>query len=1252
MPPILSRKRVRSESPKPDPQSKRAKPRPHPRRSKESVFNALDTPPTVSRSLSETKKFLEEGDDESDLSDDESSGDVFEDVPIAAQDVESGESEDEEWEDALGTKHHTKHADEPDPVISGDLQLILSEPAQAVHLLKPDGKKRPSKIQRQIRNVTHCMHVQFLMWHNTIRNAWIQDQQVQKIMVDNMTTGCWREVDKYWRDVGIRDGPKSAVAGGWTKNFPHDIVVTGILRNSSKTYESWKKREGETLQSSGKAGPSKDQERETRSDDRNQRDWGSKSSRLEPETPNLSAGDPLLRLLEYLSAFWKAKFNITAPCLRKRGYLSPATLQAEVLAWKTDSSDADAFGERIEDLEAFRELARKCHGSCDVGQQLFTALLRGLGIEARMVASLQPVGFAFSQAEEGKAVDLQNLTPKANAINVNNATPTYIKGDLQNNSHKGGTKDTSINLSNSEISDLSSAISISSDSEATSQKDKKTSKIRKYGNELPRPTYWTEAISNLTHTPVCVSCLPRTVIATSSMPEQLSNFYCRGAPVDKAKQVFAYLIAYSSDGSAKDVTTRYLPQRQWPGKTKGYRMPAEKIPIHNKRGKVKRWEEWDWFKSVMRPYARPFNRRQPWDEVEDEGDLVPAKPAKPKDMDEEGGKETLQGYKNSTKHVLERHLRREEAVKPGASIVRYFVTGKGDKEKAEPVYRRKDIVVCKSVESWHKEGREVKEGEQPLKYVPMRAVTVIRKREIEEREREEGEKVKQGLYAQSQTDWIIPDPIVDGKVPRNSFGNIDVYVPTMIPKGAVHIPLKGTARICRKLNIDHAEACTGFEFGKQRAVPVLTGVVVASENEDMVIDAWEADQAEKAAKEADKKEKLILGLWKKFFVGLRTVQRLKREYGEDVELPQTTVRTMNRQDKKSEWETFKDHQDFEGGFVREGPSAAGGFLQQDEDMAGGFFTASQGEEERVPMGEMTVDHGDMERLGARNFIAENANQTPISFQSMHERVLDENEPTANGHEEAESEKEALTPSTSGRKRHSAQPTRSSGRGRGSNSTSTTTYKYLLRSNSPDSRLSSVSPSPSDVGPDDEDDDEPRTKRGKKRKAVPPPPEVPKRSIPKRKVAMKGEKQVKSHFFAHGTDDETDLTDLTDRSPVKKGSGREGGGKDLAILLYPAANWNLEEFMDDTKNPFYFGRVAPASQTSTTVGQYKVYITDFGIARAYQSPVEAKTDSPTSYTRTYAALEVVDQDKRSSSADMFSLSCVFMEILTTMLSKPE
>ena len=125
-------------------------------------------------------------------------------------------------------------------------------------------------------------------------------------------------------------------------------------------------------------------------------------------------------------------------------------------------------------------------------------------------------------------------------------------------------------------------------------------------------------------------------------------------------------------------------------------------------------------------------------------------------------------------------------------------------------------------------------GEHPMKMVPVRAVTLTRKREVEEAERDGG-KLKQGLYALHQTDWIIPPPIEDGKIPKNTFGNIDCFVPTMVPNGGAHIPLKSTVRVCKRLGIDFAEAVTGFEFGKQRAVPVITGVVIAKEHELTVI---------------------------------------------------------------------------------------------------------------------------------------------------------------------------------------------------------------------------------------------------------------------------------------------------------------------------------------------------------------------------------------------------------------------------------
>ncbi|KAJ4360396.1 uncharacterized protein N0V89_000958 [Didymosphaeria variabile] len=1178
MSPLIPRKRPRSNSPKAESTPKRTPA--HPRRQEPTSNTSPNLPRTLSQKKQQLEKFIG-GDDDSDLSSLESSEDEFEDVPMAStkaqgkqkaqSDSSDDESEEEEWEDALGTKHHTKHDAEPErePVISGDLNLTLDAPV-VVEYTKESGKKGPSKRDRQIRIVTHCMHVQFLMFHNLIRNAWVCDQEVQRIMLGHLNAGCWKAVNRYWRDAGIVDGPERIVKGGWTDKIVDDIGKTGAWISSGtkgvQVYESPQKAakgKGGKGKAAAKAGSSEDKAKKT-GNDRNARDWGATSERVEPNTPNLSAGDPLPRLLNYLAMYWKGKYTITAPSLRKRGFLSLADLGTEIWAWKDHQDDANAFGERVEDLGAFRELARNCEGSRDVGQQLFTSLIRALGVEARMVASLQPVGYRFNKAEEGKSKDLSNLRNDTKGAQTNgskrtsnNPSPVKLHGG----------KDDPIDLSDSE---LSSAISIASgDQEEPGSKDPENApqwQDRFYGRVIPYPTYWTEAISNLTHTPVAISILPKITVATPA-DGKYYLFESTPANAERGHQVFAYLIAFSSDGSAKEVTTRYLRNRRWPGVTKGFRMPVEKIPIHNKKGKVKRWDEWNWIKSVLRPYARPHSKRQPWDEVEDESDLVPAQPVKLKTMDE-GAKETLQGYKNSAKYVLERHLRREEAIEPGASMVRYFTTGKGDNEKQEPVYRREDMVTCKSVESWHKEGRAVKEGEQPLKFVNMRAVTVQRKREIEEREREEGQKMKQGLYSEAQTDWIVPDPIVDGRIPRNAFGNIDVYVPTMVPTGAIHIPLKGTARICRKLNIDYAEACTGFEFGKQRAVPVITGVVVAVENEDLVIDAWEAAEAEKAKKDKDKREKHVLGLWKKFLLGLRIVERVKRDHGQDaVEVWQkeTTKKTRGQAQPKgqSEWDTFQNHDGgFEGGFVRDELSAAGGFLLEHDDtprkdaiMAGDILQSDE-EDAQPPISSLRLDGENIEHAHseAKATAAENAYQTPISMQSLHQKdakeTQDDQQDEDPNVEVSDSDDEPLVPYSSKHTRRicsSRARVRDQATKRASTSTcKPTTCRPIVGSEDHGSSLSNPSldvpassADPIDAGLPDNNSGiftpAPRSTRGKRKVATSP---VESRSVPKRKAARNSTAQVKSHFFA-GSDDETDAAD---RSPQKHSIMERGRGR--------------------------------------------------------------------------------------------------------------
>jgi xeroderma pigmentosum group C-complementing protein len=56
-------------------------------------------------------------------------------------------------------------------------------------------------------------------------------------------------------------------------------------------------------------------------------------------------------------------------------------------------------------------------------------------------------------------------------------------------------------------------------------------------------------------------------------------------------------------------------------------------------------------------------------------------------------------------------------------------------------------------------------------------------------------------------------------------------------------------------------------------------VVIASENEEIVMDAWRQDEAIRVEKEINKKQKEVLARWKKFYIGLRIRQRINNVYG-------------------------------------------------------------------------------------------------------------------------------------------------------------------------------------------------------------------------------------------------------------------------------------------------------------------------------------------------------------------------------------
>lgn len=1013
MTPSIPRKRLSppSSAAQAQPSKKRAALGTISKKPKPTLFDTLDAP-KVSTSPAEAKAFLANlgGDDEesSDLS--EADSDDFEDVTstppskrrkVAAAEDDHDDDDEMDFEDVdMSHQPHVSATNAIDDDDIGDINISLNDDgtvaADAGTAANRNVKKGPSKRERQIRLRTHMMHVQALVFHNAVRNSWLNDDQVQKALTEGLSEGVKKEVLRWKIDMGYAKPPEEPKKGKKGR------------RKSGKA-EVKEKRDG--------------------------RDWGMDADRLEKGAVNMSRGDPIMRLLKVLAAYWKKRFTITAPGTRKQGYMPLRRLADEIKHWEKNKDNAEEHGERIESLDHFRKLAKSCEGSRDVGAQLFTALIRGLGIEARMVASLQPVGFGWSKAED--AAFKKPASAKSEQAKPDDKSTITISDDDEDENNKDGIveqasaseaktkakatrskpltvqkpvrKSTRGNrpIDQSDSSDLSDAPS-SDDASVIditpSLPSSKKQHARKYDRDLAFPHYWTEVLSPVNQTYIPVDSIVLSTVATTS--ELLSTFEPRGRASDTAKQVITYVLSYSADATAKDVTVRYLKKHQMPGRTKGFRMMPEKVPIHNKKGKVLRYEEQDWFGTVILPFLRPDEKRTEADEKEDSVDLKPFKPASAGEGKQKVGEESLQWYKQSAEFVLERHLRREEALLPSAAAARNFSSGKGDKAKTEPVYLRSDVVACKTVESWHKEGREIKMGEQPLKMVPVRAVTLIRKREMEETERETGEKLKQGLYSKAQTDWIVPPPIgPDRKIPVNAFGNMDIYVPSMVPAGATHVRLKGCAKICRRLNIEHAEACVGFEFGKQRAVPVIFGVVVAEENEDMVTDAWRAEQEIQKRKEDVKREALMLSLWRKFVMGLRIVERMKNEYKDQGSGAEEVNPFVNRDRQKKKDQSFTET-DVDMGGIDDGADPADDTHDDGDAYGGGGGFFLPGEEEALLSGPKPVVHakteGDVDMdgdLGGGGFVVDDEESIssdlskkktqgakPMSLQSAHRNL--------------------------------------------------------------------------------------------------------------------------------------------------------------------------------------------------------------------------------------------------------------------------
>ncbi|PLB41700.1 putative DNA repair protein Rad4 [Aspergillus candidus] len=401
---------------------------------------------------------------------------------------------------------------------------------------------------------------------------------------------------------------------------------------------------------------------------------------------------------------------------------------------------------------------------------------------------------------------------------------------------------------------------------------RKVATTRPARRESSYPVFWVEAFNESVQ-----KWIPVDPLVTKS----LAKAFKFEPPSSDPYNCMSYVVAFEEDASARDVTRRY---------TKAFNAKTRKLRVETS----KNGEQW-WLRA-LRFYEKPFLEDRDEAEI---SELTAKSAAEPMPRN-------IQDFKDHPFYALERHLRRNEVILPRRVIGQVSLGKSGSKhEKLEPVYRRSDVHIVRSADKWYRLGRDVKLGEQPLKRVPASGQRGFN---------DEGTAVETAMYALSQTEVYTPPPIVNGKVPRNGYGNLDIYVPSMIPAGGVHITHPNAAQAARILGIDYADAVVGFNFKGRHGTAVFEGVVVAEECHDAMraVLAGLDDQQEQAASDAKSME--MLRLWKTFLLKLRIAERVKAYAMEE--------------DSGGEM-TDDEMAEMGGGFLPESdPDEGGGFLSE------------------------------------------------------------------------------------------------------------------------------------------------------------------------------------------------------------------------------------------------------------------------------------------------------------------------------------
>ncbi|CAK9441292.1 uncharacterized protein LODBEIA_P51610 [Lodderomyces beijingensis] len=481
----------------------------------------------------------------------------------------------------------------------------------------------------------------------------------------------------------------------------------------------------------------------------------------------------LIYLLKYLIKWFRKNFKHDSNGLRVLGYVPKKSTK------ETKYEDYfPANSKPIANVADLNKVIKKFQHNRDTGAQIFTALLRSLGFEARLVYSIPLLGLRKPFKMQPK------LRRKITEVNKDNdLLYPYFWTELVNP------------LDPSQLFVI--------ETQCFWEDEKQLIRLQRYS--------YKGGISNSSSSSYTSQFFPS------------QNQFCQMS--------MHYVVALTNNNLVLDVSSRYMQDVS-------YRW-FNRLDLRTESGRVA---------LLMQSVIRIANARKSYSQ----DDNLELDALRYLAMHNCTIPKTFSAMNRSPNFTTPSTLRYNEVIMKEGVAPLQFVKLDG---KREPVYFKNHLLIGKSEKQWKFLGRSIKPEEinKPIKLAKASPRTVYNKRIFVQNQMNDPELNDVKLYSFAQTcPYLRLKVSPQGALPRNEYGNVEIYRPNMVPEGAVWLKLSNVESIFRSSTkneevrqvIDYVPVVVGFSFKKGQAYPVKDGLIVRKDDEVAAKKLWLSEKIE------------------------------------------------------------------------------------------------------------------------------------------------------------------------------------------------------------------------------------------------------------------------------------------------------------------------------------------------------------------------------------------------------------------------